>query len=136
MGMPWDPQTLPTGPFGSSSWTIMNSFVAGSSTCSGRHQDIEVVGEAGNATDALHRIPAVAPDVALLDARLPDGNGIDVCREIRSMMPRVQCLILTSYDDDEALFAAVMAGASGYLLKQVGGSDVLAGIRIVARVSR
>ncbi len=94
--------------------------------------DIEVVGEAGNATDALHRIPAVAPDVALLDARLPDGSGIDVCREIRSMMPNVQCLILTSYDDDEALFAAVMAGASGYLLKQVGGSDVLAGIRIVA----
>jgi DNA-binding NarL/FixJ family response regulator len=96
-------------------------------------QDIEVVGEAGTAADALHRIPAAAPDVALLDARLPDGSGIDVCREIRSMMPNVQCLILTSYDDDEALFAAVMAGASGYLLKQVGGSDVLAGIRVVAQ---
>jgi DNA-binding NarL/FixJ family response regulator len=95
--------------------------------------DIEVVGEAGNATDALHRIPAAAPDVALLDARLPDGNGIDVCREIRSTMPTVQCLILTSYDDDDALFAAVMAGASGYLLKQVGGSDILAGIRIVGQ---
>ena len=95
--------------------------------------DMEVVGEAGNAVDALHRIPAAAPDVALLDARLPDGNGIDVCREIRSTMPSVRCLILTSYDDDDALFAAVMAGASGYLLKQVGGSDVLAGIRIVAQ---
>jgi two-component system, NarL family, response regulator DevR len=95
--------------------------------------DIEIVGEAGNATDALHRIPAAAPDVALLDARLPDGNGIDVCREIRSKMPGVQCLILTSYDDDDALFAAVMAGAAGYLLKQVGGSDVIAGVRAVAQ---
>ena len=87
--------------------------------------DMEIVGEAGNATDALHRIPAARPDVALLDARLPDGNGIDVCREIRSTMPQVKCLILTSYDDDDALFAAVMAGAAGYLLKQVGGSDVV-----------
>ena len=95
--------------------------------------DIEVVGEAGSATDALHRIPAARPDVALLDARLPDGNGIDVCREIRSKMPSVHCLILTSYDDDDALFAAVMAGAAGYLLKQVGGSDVIAGIRTVAQ---
>src|SRR5215210_1227240 len=95
--------------------------------------DIEVVGEAGNATDALHRIPAATPDVALLDARLPDGSGIDVCREIRSKMPDVQCLILTSYDDDEALFSAVMAGAAGYLLKQIGGSDIVAGIRVVAQ---
>ena len=95
--------------------------------------DMEIVGEAGNATDALHRIPAARPDVALLDARLPDGNGIDVCREIRSTMPQVKCLILTSYDDDDALFAAVMAGAAGYLLKQVGGSDVVSGIRAVAQ---
>jgi two-component system, NarL family, response regulator DevR len=94
--------------------------------------DIEVVGEAGTATDALRRIPAAAPDVALLDARLPDGSGIDVCREVRSRHPGVQCLILTSYDDDEALFAAVMAGAAGYLLKQIGGSDVVTGIRLVA----
>ena len=71
----------------------------------------------------LHRIPAAAPDVALLDARLPDGSGIDVCREIRSSQENVRCLILTSYDDDEALFAAVMAGASGYLLKQIGGNS-------------
>jgi two-component system response regulator DevR len=96
-------------------------------------QDIEVVGEAGNAADALHRIPAATPDVALLDARLPDGSGIDVCREIRSTMPSVQCLILTSYDDDEALFSAVMAGAAGYLLKQIGSSDIVAGIRVVSQ---
>lgn len=73
--------------------------------------DLVIVGEAATAADALHRIPAAAPDVALLDARLPDGSGIDVCREIRSSYENVRCLILTSYDDDEALFAAVMAGA-------------------------
>jgi len=76
---------------------------------------------------------AVEPDVALLDVRLPDGNGIDVCREIRSSHPEVKCLILTSFDDDEALFAAVMAGASGYLLKQIHGTDVVEAIRLVAR---
>jgi two-component system response regulator DevR len=94
--------------------------------------DLTIVGEAATAADALHRIPAAAPDVALLDARLPDGSGIDVCREIRSCYPNVRCLILTSYDDDEALFAAVMAGASGYLLKQIGGNNLLEGIRQVA----
>ncbi|HEU4909678.1 MAG TPA: response regulator transcription factor, partial [Propionibacteriaceae bacterium] len=94
--------------------------------------DLIIVGEAATAGDALRRIPAVAPDVALLDARLPDGNGIDVCREIRSAHENVRCLILTSYDDDEALFAAVMAGASGYLLKQIGGSSLVEGIRRVA----
>jgi two-component system, NarL family, response regulator DevR len=94
--------------------------------------DLTIVGEAATAADALHRIPAAAPDVALLDARLPDGSGIDVCREIRSSYPHVRCLILTSYDDDEALFAAVMAGASGYLLKQIGGNSLLEGIRQVA----
>jgi two-component system, NarL family, response regulator DevR len=94
--------------------------------------DLTIVGEAATAADALHRIPAAAPDVALLDARLPDGSGIDVCREIRSCYPNVRCLILTSYDDDEALFAAVMAGASGYLLKQIGGNSLLEGIRQVA----
>lgn len=95
-------------------------------------RDITVVGEAGTAGDALRRIPAAAPDVALLDARLPDGSGIDVCRDLRSAHPEVRCLILTSYDDDEALFAAVMAGASGYLLKQIGGSSLIDGIRHVA----
>jgi two-component system response regulator DevR len=94
--------------------------------------DMIVVGEAGTAADALHRIPAARPDVAILDARLPDGSGIDVCREIRSRHPEVNCLILTSYDDDEALFAAVMAGAAGYLLKQIGGRSLIDAIRDVA----
>ncbi|MDQ1483639.1 MAG: hypothetical protein QOF35_1715 [Actinomycetota bacterium] len=94
--------------------------------------DIMVVGEAGTANDALHRIPAAQPDVAILDARLPDGSGIDVCREIRSRSPEISCLILTSYDDDEALFAAVMAGAAGYLLKQIGGRSLTDAIRDVA----
>ena len=94
--------------------------------------DLIIVGEAATAGDALRRIPAAAPDVALLDARLPDGSGIDVCREIRSSHDNVKCVILTSYDDDEALFAAVMAGASGYLLKQIGGNSLVEGIRQVA----
>jgi two-component system response regulator DevR len=94
--------------------------------------DIVVVGEAGTALDALNRIPAARPRVAILDGRLPDGSGIDVCREIRSHHPEINCLILTSYDDDEALFAAVMAGASGYLLKQIGGRSLTDAIRTVA----
>ena len=94
--------------------------------------DMVVVGEAGTAADALARIPGAKPDVALLDGRLPDGSGIDVCREIRSADPSIRCLILTSFDDDEALFAAIMAGAAGYLLKEVGGSNLVAGIRQVA----
>jgi two-component system, NarL family, response regulator DevR len=93
--------------------------------------DMEVVGEAGTVAEALRRIPATRPDVALLDGRLPDGSGIDVCRDIRSSYPDVRCLILTSYDDDDALFAAVMAGASGYLLKEIRGSSLLDGIRQV-----
>ncbi len=94
--------------------------------------DITVVGEAATALEALHRIPAVRPDVAILDARLPDGSGVDVCREIRSSLPDTRCIILTSYDDDEALFAAVMAGAAGYLLKQIGGRSLIDAIRTVA----
>jgi two-component system response regulator DevR len=94
--------------------------------------DITVVGEAGRAADALHRIPATKPDIAILDGRLPDGSGIDVCREIRSKLPATQCLILTSYDDDDALFAAVMAGAAGYLLKEIDGASLTAAIRTVA----
>ena len=94
--------------------------------------DLIIVGEAATAADALRRIPATLPDVALLDARLPDGSGIDVCRDIRSSHENIRCLILTSYDDDEALFAAVMAGASGYLLKQIGGNGLVEGIRQVA----
>ncbi len=94
--------------------------------------NITVVGEAGTAAEALRRIPSSHPDVALLDGRLPDGSGIDVCREIRSAHPEIRCVILTSFDDDEALFSAIMAGASGYLLKEVGGSSLVAGIRQVA----
>ena len=94
--------------------------------------DIEVVGEAGLAQDALNRIPAVRPDVAILDGRLPDGSGVDVCREIRSRHPEIAALILTSYDDDEALFAAIMAGAAGYILKQVRGNDFIDSVRRVA----
>ncbi|SDU86201.1 DNA-binding response regulator, NarL/FixJ family, contains REC and HTH domains [Microlunatus sagamiharensis] len=95
-------------------------------------RDIEVVGEAGTVAQALARIPACRPDVAVLDARLSDGSGIDVCREVRSRHPQVRCLVLTSYDDDEALFEAVMAGASAYLLKQVRSSSLTEAIRAVA----
>jgi two-component system response regulator DevR len=94
--------------------------------------DIEVVGEAATVAQALARIPACRPDVAVLDARLPDGSGIDVCREVRSRHPEIRCVILTSYDDDEALFAAVLAGASGYLLKQIRSSSLTDAIRAVA----
>ena len=94
--------------------------------------DIEVIGESGLATEAAARIPALRPDVAILDARLPDGSGIDVCREIRSRDPGIAALILTSYDDDEALFSAIMAGAAGYVLKQVRGNDLVDMVRRVA----
>jgi two-component system response regulator DevR len=94
--------------------------------------DIEVVGESGSATEATHRIPALKPDVAVLDGRLPDGSGIEVCREVRSVDPSIRALILTSYDDDEALFAAIMAGASGYVLKEIKGSDLVGAVRQVA----
>src|SRR6476620_7534520 len=95
--------------------------------------DIEIVGESGSAREATARIPALRPHVAVLDARLPDGSGIDVCRDIRSTDPSIRALILTSYDDDEALFAAIMAGASGYILKEIKGSDLVGAIRQVAR---
>jgi DNA-binding NarL/FixJ family response regulator len=95
--------------------------------------DLVVVGEAATAAEATQQIPATRPDVALLDGRLPDGSGIDVCRDMRSQLADLRCLILTSYDDDAALFAAVMAGASGYLLKQIGGSSLTDAIRAVAR---
>ena len=94
--------------------------------------DIVVVGESGLAGEAARRIPALRPDVAILDGRLPDGSGIDVCREVRSVDPSIKGLILTSYDDDGALFAAIMAGASGYLLKQVRGQDFVETVRRVA----
>ena len=94
--------------------------------------DIEVVGESGSAQEAARRIPALRPDVAVLDARLPDGNGIDVCRDVRAVDSSIRGLILTSYEDDEALFAAIMAGASGYVLKQIRGTDMVDAVRRVA----
>jgi DNA-binding NarL/FixJ family response regulator len=94
--------------------------------------DLEVVGEAGSAAEALSRIPPTQPDVAVLDVRLPDGNGVEVCREIRSRNSDIRCLILTSYSDDDALFQAIMAGASGYLLKQIKGTDLVDAVRRVA----
>ncbi|AUH41818.1 response regulator [Streptomyces sp. CMB-StM0423] len=94
--------------------------------------DIEVVGEAGTAADALVRIPAVRPDVAVLDVRLPDGSGVEVCREIRSRDESIKCLMLTSFADDEALFDAIMAGASGYVLKAIRGNELLTAVRDVA----
>ncbi|MEU0688157.1 response regulator [Streptomyces sp. SID4919] len=94
--------------------------------------DIEVVGEAGTAAEALARIPAVRPDVAVLDVRLPDGSGVEVCREIRSADESVKCLMLTSFADDEALFDAIMAGASGYVLKAIRGNELLSAVREVA----
>ncbi|HEY2557789.1 MAG TPA: response regulator transcription factor, partial [Diaminobutyricibacter sp.] len=94
--------------------------------------DLEVVGEAGTAAQARTRIAATKPDVAVLDVRLPDGSGIDVCREVRSTMPDVRCLILTAYDDDDALRAAVIAGASGYVLKDVRGGKLIESVRLAA----
>lgn len=98
----------------------------------GLERDMEVVGEAGTTAEALHRIPASRPDVAVLDVRLPDGSGVEVCRDIRSAMPEVHCLMLTSYADDEALFDAIMAGASGYVLKEIRGNDLIDAIRQVS----
>jgi DNA-binding NarL/FixJ family response regulator len=94
--------------------------------------DIVVVGAAGSADQAVARVPALRPDVAVLDVRLPDGDGVTVCRELRSRMPELACLMLTSFADDEALLDAVMAGASGYVLKQIHGSDLVGAVRTVA----
>ena len=94
--------------------------------------DVEIVGEAGTAAEALVRIPATRPDVAVLDVRLPDGSGVEVCREIRSQQPEIKCLMLTSFSDDEALFDAIMAGAAGYVLKAIRGTDLLSAVRDVA----
>ena len=94
--------------------------------------EIEVVGEAGTAEEGLARIPPTQPDVAVIDMRLPDGNGVEVCREIRSRDASINCLILTSFSDDEALFDAIMAGAAGYLLKQIKGTDLVDAVKRVA----
>lgn len=95
-------------------------------------EDIEVVGDAATAGMALAQIARTSPDVAVLDVRLPDGNGIEVCREVRARDPRIACLMLTSFGDDEALFDAIMAGAAGYLLKDIRGTDLIDAVRRVA----
>ncbi|WP_343074921.1 response regulator transcription factor [Phytoactinopolyspora alkaliphila] len=95
--------------------------------------DITVIGEAGTAEQAIARIPALRPDVAILDVRLPDGDGVTVCREVRSRLPGLQCLMLTSFADDDALFDAVMAGAAGYVLKQIHGTDLVGAVRAIAQ---
>ncbi|NHI04787.1 luxR family two-component response regulator [Streptomyces sp. KO7888] len=94
--------------------------------------DISVVGEAGTVEQALVRVPALRPRVAVLDVRLPDGDGVGVCRELRSRMPELACLMLTSFDDEEALLDSIMAGAAGYVLKQIQGSDLVTAVRTVA----
>ena len=94
--------------------------------------DLEVVGEAGTVAQAIQRAPMLSPDVAILDVRLPDGTGIEVCRDLRSMMPELKCLMLTSFNEDEALVDAIMAGAAGYVLKEVRGSDLIESVRRVA----
>ncbi|MER7580625.1 response regulator transcription factor [Kitasatospora sp. NPDC097691] len=94
--------------------------------------DIEVVGEAGTCAQALARVPALRPDVAVLDVRLPDGDGVSVCRELRDGMPGLACLMLTSFDDDDALLDAIMAGAAGYVLKEIKGADLVGAVRTVA----
>src|SRR5689334_909296 len=93
---------------------------------------MEVVGEASTAAEALARVPALKPDVAVLDVRLPDGDGVSVCRELREKMPNIGFLMLTSFADDEALFDAIMAGASGYVLKQIRGGDLVGAVRTIA----
>jgi two-component system, NarL family, response regulator DevR len=94
--------------------------------------DLEVVGEASNAEEAMMRVPPARPDVAVLDVRLPGASGIEVCRDLRASMPELRCLMLTSFADDEALFAAILAGASGYLLKQIRGPELVSAVRRVA----
>jgi DNA-binding NarL/FixJ family response regulator len=94
--------------------------------------DLEVVGEASTAAEAVARVPAVRPQVAVLDVRLPDGDGVEVCRELRSQFPDLACLMLTSFSDDDALLRAVMAGAAGYVLKDIRGGDLVGAVRTVA----
>jgi len=97
-----------------------------------REPDLRVIGEAGTAAEALARVPALRPDVAVLDVRLPDGNGVEVCRELRSALPQLGALMLTSFADDDALIDAILAGASGYVLKQIRGADLVGAVRTVA----
>lgn len=95
------------------------------------HEDLEVVGDAGSVAEALARIPALRPDVAVLDVRLPDGSGVELCRDLRSRMPQLACLMLTSFTDEQAMFDAVLAGAAGYVIKDVRGNDIVNAVREV-----
>lgn len=128
-----DPQSL-EGPMGIRVFLLDDHEIvrAGLRSLFESSDEFAIVGEAANVEEALARILPTRPDVAILDVRLPDGSGIEVCREIRSSSPGVACVMLTSYADDEALFASVLAGASGYVLKQVGSSSLLEGVRRVA----
>ncbi len=105
---------------------------AGVSSLLSSQPDLTVVGEASTVAEALARAPAARPDVAVLDVLLPDGDGVTVCRELRSQLPELRCLMLTSFSDDQALFDAIMAGAAGYVLKQIRGSDLVGAVRTVA----
>jgi DNA-binding NarL/FixJ family response regulator len=93
--------------------------------------DLTVVGQAGSVAEAMARIPALKPDVAVLDMRLPDGNGVELCRELRSRMPELNCLILTSYTDEQAMMDAIMAGAGGYVIKDIKGMELVSAVRTV-----
>ncbi|HOZ59225.1 MAG TPA: response regulator transcription factor [Nakamurella multipartita] len=94
-------------------------------------EDLTVVGQAGSVAEALARIPALRPDIAVLDMRLPDGNGIELCRELRSRMPTLNCLILTSYTDEQAMLDAILAGAGGYVIKDIKGMELVSAVRTV-----
>ena len=94
-------------------------------------EDLVVVGQASSVAEALARIPALRPDVAVLDVRLPDGNGVELCRELRSRMPQLNCLMLTSYPDEQAMVDAIMAGAGGYVIKDITGMDLVSAVRTV-----
>lgn len=95
------------------------------------HDDLSVIGQAATATEALARIPALVPDVAILDIRLPDGNGVELCRELRSQMPQLHCLMLTSFTDEQAMMDAILAGAAGYVIKDIKGFELVAAVRTV-----
>jgi DNA-binding NarL/FixJ family response regulator len=126
---PADPARQPIGVFVLDDQEIVRRGVRGLLEA---EPDIRVIGEAGTAAAALAQIPALRPDVAVLDVRLPDGDGVSVCREIRSRAPEVACLMLTAFGDDQALLDAIMAGAAGYVLKQIRGSDLVGAVRTVA----
>jgi len=124
-----DPATEPIGVFVLDDHEIVRRGIRGVLEAK---QDIQVIGEAATASDALAQIPALRPRVAVLDVRLPDGDGVSVCREIRSQLPEVACLMFTGFSDEEALLDSIMAGAAGYVLKQIRGPELAATVRAVA----